>query len=351
MIDGEFLLPPALAAFLLDSPDATARVRAFLERRSASGSSYRDLILRNFRYVVKQAEPFARAPAFQNLIALQPGSPVGNWRDSNTGLGGGLYPYDVNAVLVPVALKAITRVIDSGLLGGDEALSRKAKDYEKIWQRADHFFVVSVPEAVATREVRDYAATLNLGAEEAAKAVNGAVTFHAISLDADGKPVPIMNTDEGFSLFFSDPDPEALNAAAQLFLSPFPAGLRTNVGLVVANPVFAPENLKGLFTPNDYHGTVVWSWQQAFIVAGLERQLARKDLPAATREKLSAAQAALWQVILRLRDQSASELWSWKAQSGRIEWAPYGQTAAHADESNAAQLWSTVYLAVQPPKQ
>ena len=110
------------------------------------------------------------------------------------------------------------------------------------------------------------------------------------------------------------------------------------------------ELAHALFTRAHYHGTVVWSWQQALIAAGLERQLTRKDLPVATREKLLLAQTALWQTILRLRDQSAGELWSWKSVHGRIEWAPYGQTAAHVDESNAAQLWSTVYLAVQPPK-
>jgi hypothetical protein len=349
MIDGEFLLPPALAAYLLDRPDAIKRAHDFLQKANPSGITYRELVRRNFRFVVAQATPFADSPTYGNLIGLKPGYPIGNWRDSSKGLGGGRYPYDVNAVLVPAALNAIARVIDAGLLGDEVELSRKVKDLGTAWRQAADFFVVSVPKAVAMHDVRTYAASLNLDAEEAAKSIQAAVQFHAVSLDADGRPVPIMNTDEGFALFFADPSPEALDAAAQLILAPFPAGLRTQVGLVVANPVFAPAAVKDRCTQNDYHGTVVWSWQQALMAAGLERQLARMDLPAVTRNRLSAAQAILWQDILRLRDQSAGELWSWKALNGRIELVPYGQTAAHVDESNAAQLWSTVYLAVRPP--
>jgi hypothetical protein len=45
----------------------------------------------------------------------------------------------------------------------------------------------------------------------------------------------------------------------------------------------------------------------------------------------------------------SSELWSWTFVSGRFAVAPFGVAAADADESNAAQLWSTVYLALRPP--
>jgi len=44
-----------------------------------------------------------------------------------------------------------------------------------------------------------------------------------------------------------------------------------------------------------------------------------------------------------------SELWSWTCQDGQFRIAPFGASGADVDESNAAQLWSTVYLAVRPP--
>jgi uncharacterized protein (DUF952 family) len=41
-----------------------------------------------------------------------------------------------------------------------------------------------------------------------------------------------------------------------------------------------------------------------------------------------------------------SELWSFAVRDGRLEIAPFGQSEGHLTESNAAQLWSTVFLAL-----
>ena len=48
-------------------------------------------------------------------------------------------------------------------------------------------------------------------------------------------------------------------------------------------------------------------------------------------------------------DLRRSELWSWDVRDGRMTPVPFGQGAAHHTESNAVQLWSTVYIAVRPP--
>jgi hypothetical protein len=150
---------------------------------------------------------------------------------------------------------------------------------------------------------------------------------------------------------------------------PFPAGLLSPVGVLVANPAFAPADLqvtdpkrrddpnddasialRDLFTPAHYHGTVVWSWQQALLASGLRRQLARKDLSSATRGALQRAECELWRVIESTSAQSTRELWSWSAGAdGRAERRPFGAAVLDADESNSIQLWSTVYLAVRKP--
>ncbi|MCB8828879.1 hypothetical protein LJD47_28100, partial [Escherichia coli] len=49
------------------------------------------------------------------------------------------------------------------------------------------------------------------------------------------------------------------------------------------------------------------------------------------------------------RATQSSELWSWAYDNGRYRVVPFGAGKQDVDESNAAQLWSTVYLAVQPP--
>ena len=85
------------------------------------------------------------------------------------------------------------------------------------------------------------------------------------------------------------------------------------------------------------------------LAAGLARQRARTDLDPVTRDELERAQRALWTVIRAMRAQAPGELWSFAVQGGQIVLSPFGQARGHKDESNAAQLWSTVYLAVRPP--
>ena len=161
--------------------------------------------------------------------------------------------------------------------------------------------------------------------------------------------MPIVNSDEGFALLFSDPSPAELETYVTAAMRPFPAGLMTDIGMLVANAAQADATAQGRFTPAAYHGAVVWSWQQALFAAGLERQLARRDLPAATRAILTRAQATLWRAIQATRATQSSELWSWAYQGGRYKVVAFGAGKQDVDESNAAQLWSTVYLAVQPP--
>jgi len=132
-------------------------------------------------------------------------------------------------------------------------------------------------------------------------------------------------------------------------MRPFPAGLMTDVGMVVANAAFAGQALQPQFGPDRYHGAVIWSWQQALMVAGLARQRRRADLPPSTLAILARAEQTLWPAIQSTRAHGNSELWSWRYESGRYHMQPFGPGCATADESNAAQLWSTVYLALSPP--
>ena len=61
------------------------------------------------------------------------------------------------------------------------------------------------------------------------------------------------------------------------------------------------------------------------------------------------ARADLWRVIEAARAVQVSELWSWTFADGRYQVAAFGAGRDDVDESNAAQLWSTVFLAVKPP--
>jgi len=354
MIDSDFLLAPVARAWLLDDPRGRVRAAAFLGEANR-GQRLGDLMLRNIRLVVEKAEPFAKDPKAANLIALNPGMDAGEWRDSNDGLGGGRLPYDVNAILVPAALEAAEKLNESGLLqpylkGDDAQLLDRLKTVAAIWrEKAPALFDQSISADAARRAVTTYAAQAGVPATPALRTISGPVRFRALSLDVDGKAIPIQNSDEGFALLFGRPSATELDDTAALFTRPFPAGLRTGAGLLVANPAFADPAVQAKFSPNAYHGTVIWSWQQALAAAGLAHQLERDDLPAATRKALAIAQTCLWDGIDATRAVQSSELWSWRYAAGRYQVVAFGANGADVDESNAAQLWSTVYLALKRP--
>ena len=103
----------------------------------------------------------------------------------------------------------------------------------------------------------------------ARRSLSAPLAFHALSLDEQGMPIPILHSDEGFRLLLTEPAPDELTRCIAAIMRPFPAGLMTDVGLLVANPALASADLRRDFTRFAYHGTVVWSWQQALLAAGL----------------------------------------------------------------------------------
>jgi hypothetical protein len=360
MIDGSFMLAPVAAEWLLDDRRGRAQAAQLLAQMDGrSGSDARALgadLASNLRFVLHAARKFADDPRAQNLIALKSGLNAGQWRDSGNGLAGGRFPYDVNAVFVPAALAAAARLYATGRLdpyldAADRKIFARAAVMAKIWRSAaGPLFDVNVPSASARRDIARYAGTLNVAAADALRAVgNGAVQFHALALAADGSAIPVVHSDEGFELLFGRPTPLALRRAVTAMMRPFPAGLLTDVGIVVANPVYAAPSIQGWLNRNAYHGTVVWSWQQAVLAAGMARQLRRHDLPPSLQQLLRSSQYELWEAIRASHSMRNSELWSWSYQAGHFQVAPFGASSADVDESNAAQLWSTVFLAIPDP--
>ena len=356
MVDDDFMLAPVAAAYLLDQTDGRARAAKFLARKLPSGETVGAALVRNFAFVADSAQAFAAAPEPRNLVSIKSGRKTGQWRDSEDGLADGRYPYDVNAVFVPAALSAIGRFRDEGLLAPyatpeqAKALSA-ATGRAEVWSRqAPPLFHVHLPAADAQRQVRAYAGGQGIDPVPAVASLTPAgLDFAAIALDAQGQPIPVLHSDAGFALLLQDPSAAELKPMVEAMLRPFPAGLLTDAGLLVANPVFADADIQRRLGRNAYHGTVVWSWQQALLAAGLQRQLQRKDLPAATLARLRSAQRQLWAAIGNTQGMRTSELWSWTYADGHYQPAPFGQSSGDADESNAAQLWSTVFLALPPP--
>src|SRR5207248_4681710 len=130
-------------------------------------------LVANLRFVIRSAIPFAQNPVLAHLIGLKDDFAVGQWRDSNDGLGGGRYPYDVNAVLVPAALEAASRLYAAGLLdpylaGDDRALFSRAEEMTRVWRaKAPTLFEVSEANEAARLAVKAYATNLGVSADAA----------------------------------------------------------------------------------------------------------------------------------------------------------------------------------------
>jgi hypothetical protein len=356
MIDDDFMLAPVAAAYVFDQARGRERVAAFLACGLPNGEKVGAALTRNFAFVARSARAFAQKPEPANLISLKPGLNVGNWRDSEDGLAGGRYPYDVNAVFVPAAMTAIARFVSSGVL--DPYLTSEqrrtlatAGEMAEVWShQAPPLFRARLSDADARRHITLYAADLKVSSTAALDALpGGKLELNAIALDSRYQPIPVLHSDDGFALLLQEPSAAEVERIVGNMLRPFPAGLLTDAGLLVANPVYADAARQRLLGRTAYHGTVTWSWQQALLAAGLEHQVARRDLPEATLERLREAHQQLWRVIENSQELRASELWSWRFVNGRYQAVPFGQGSGDADESNAAQLWSTVYLAIAAP--
>ena len=174
-----------------------------------------------------------------------------------------------------------------------------------------------------------------------------------------------MNTDDCFRHFLLNTTNQAqlttfLNQTANNILNPYPLGLLTSVGLLVANPAYGGDPIYAKnFTHNAYHGTVVWSWQMAMMAAGLERQLDRctsADKPqfcadSGVHNNARKAYNRQWDVIEENHSALSNEVWSWVYKDGDFVFEPLGalppQDGASPTESNVRQLWSLTFLAVK----
>ncbi len=301
------------------------------------------------------------------MVALKENVPVGQWRDSDQGIAYGRVAFDVNAALVPGALEAAVALYARF---GREKNRAEAERILAQWQEIEELFRIDIALAAARENVADYATTVEVTDTSAQlEADQGSMySYYGIALDGAGDPLPVMHTDHGFVMEFARPSAEYLARVAATISNDFPAGLMSPVGVMVANPALAAPDtmvtnpgdpsdpkddtlvaLRDIFDNSQYHGTVVWSWQQAMLASGIRRQIERDDLDEETVTALEEAECVLWQTIDAAEEVRAGELWSWVPAEGAPEYRAFGFNRNDVDESNAVQLWSTVYLVVKPP--
>lgn len=270
MVDTDFYLPVVLERYLVQSNVGQSRASDFLATKATvnpdnAGLTYADLALITAEKIMTISAPFAAkgGQTRDNLIHLKEDQVVGEWRDSTYGIGGGRIPYDVNTALVPAALRAISALSDGGFFHEHPNWKATASSYAQVWEDATlSFFEVTVPVSEAKRLVNDYIEAAGFGFPSNADNINSGVVYHGLALDGnnDQPVVKVMNTDDCFRHFLLNTTNQAqltafVNQTANNILAPYPVGLSTPVGMIVANPAYGGDPVYAAnFSNNAYHG-------------------------------------------------------------------------------------------------
>ncbi|KAL5504617.1 hypothetical protein ACEPAH_7280 [Sanghuangporus vaninii] len=389
----DLFLLPTLEHFFLDLPQGSGRAPSFLERNATlQNGTYGELLNKTIFYNLGRAIPFAQNSTVSNLLAFRPGQLVGNWRDSNEGNGFGRIAFDINTALVPASLRATARLARAGVIGNsvsnvtlengtaydtNSTLADVADSIAAVWEeKALPFFKVTLDGASAEARLQNFVNKANLSeallndTTNATEASNK--SFYALSLMEDGSPVEVLHSDLGFNLLYGNNVSQELLQSVVELLQPYPRGLLTNIGMVIANPAY-DSNTTNIEVLNNaaYHGTVVWSWQQGIMVAGLQRQLGYctniSNITVDTNPSLdttpawcgnstfvqsvSDAQARLWTAIKGAIDYVFSEIWSYSFDNSTNTFsvADISSLSASGTESDAIQLWSYGFLGLLDP--
>ncbi|KAL4890382.1 hypothetical protein BDV59DRAFT_204345 [Aspergillus ambiguus] len=393
MVDSDYYLPILMQRYFLENPVGRSRAVDFFDTAAGTVNpanenlTWGDLALINAERIMRLAGPFAHNQTKENLIHLQEGQVVGQWRDSTYGLGGGRIPYDVNTALVPAGLRSIGALSREGVTPYRKQWGSLADEYAKIWEdKTLDFFGVTIPQSRAKSLVESYAID-NFPGPDQSSTIDTDISFNAVALEGNNNlsKVEVMNTDDCFRHFLLNTTNDNqltpfLNNSATNIRRTFPAGLMTDAGMLVANPAFGADPVYAQnFTTGAYHGTVVWSWQLAMMAKGLELQLGRCDVTSnvsvssefmerghkpesvmplpnfctddSVFENVRGAYNALWDSIEKNKDMLSAEVWSWTYQNDSFQVRPLGvfpspPGAGGQTESNIRQLWSLTFLAV-----
>ncbi len=304
MIDGEFAFAIAFAKYAKIYPE---RLKDFVDRKEARNIGQKKLLNDLFNYILKKTKAFADKPVYKNLVSLNPGEPVGNWRDSENGLGGGKYPFDVNAALVPGALRAMSEL---DLFFNEEQKTELARRFQVWNSKVIPLFEIHTDE----------------------------ISFPGVSIDERGKPVPIIHSDDSFVLAFGEPSESYLRD-----INSHLRHLATPVGVPVADARYATSKLKEQFDNKKYHGYVSWTMVENMILFGIEHQVLRNNISSETKTELRMTRDFIKHIVTSKAEKAdGTEVFSIVFLDGKYEVVPLSGDA----KSNSNQLWSHLNLVV-----
>ena len=393
MLDDEFQLPVLAARYLSNPAIPSSRKLAFMMDSSDGGRPRVALLLRELGLVARLAEPYARNPVTENLVASPKQDSTQwrsvSWRDSGAGYANGRFAMDINAIWVPRALESLSEILSRlrsigisqarlaaltsapsqtalAAFARDSVLLRRAVE---TWNGAERHFVVTMSAEEVRTRVEQKLSSLpaiernywqNILAETGAN--RQPIEFLALSLDAVGKPIPVVNTDPATALFLaprSVPDStlrQRVTRDVRTLIRAYPVGLLVRgLGPLVANDAYASPAVWEAFRRDLYHSPrVVWGREVNLITLGLAKHIGAA-VEEAGRTPLEARSQALMAHATELREvldfvtgaANASglkhnELWSYEILGSPPRLRPIRYGA-----STDIQLWNVTDLAVQ----
>jgi len=335
MIDDDLLLPVVLHKLKEQKrEDVLSQLFSHPESREA--------LRRNADYVLEKLS--GKEP-----LLLQQGEVVGEWRDSASGLGGGANAYSVNGILTVESLRSLEWIY--GELGATDKRNQATELLPTFEEHASHFWREYSRDQIGER-VGAYSHSLDKESRSALSSewsevranLPDTLTVPILSFTRTGEPVEVVHSDVGFDLFYGDLSDQELERILTFLETPYPVGVVTPAGPIVANPILSqnPKHWKEL-GPGRYHGMVVWSWQSALLQFGLARQY---RLRPPYRERIGKLLDLLEAGEEKAGALATSELWGVDFTTVPPTPRAYGE-GGDQTESNAMQLWSTVYPALR----
>ncbi len=365
MVDDDFQLPVLVGKYLQRKDVTNEQKRAYLLHKSRQDVPYLTLLVRNLIYVVNQANPYAQNPIATNLVSFpkENGKCISaSWRVSGVGYAGGCFAMDVNVVWVPESLESLAPILEElgkiGFVAADlesrvpEIRATKFHEYAKntdalksaikMWKESEKHFVVHLNEQQIQQGVKAKLAWLPENERKywekvAANVGQKELEFLALSLDANGKPIPIVNSDHATYLFIEDfTSPGKATKLTSIFDSLYPAALFVEgLGPLCANDTFASPEVWEMFKNDLYHSPrVVWGREVNLLQLGLLKQIEasnNEQLRGTLKRTVDAVEAS---------GLKHNELWTYKIDESGLKPVRYGT-------STDIQLWNLTDLAVQ----
>ncbi len=390
MVDDDFQLPVLTALYLARQDVAQETKNNFLNAESSTSdkSSRLNLLVKNLIYMAQISHLYVQDPQTKNLISFrkldQHHWHPGSWRDSGVGYANGRYAMDINTIWVPKALQSIKTIFNTFKEIGItfEHISAAVPDFQnsvladylkepkklneaiKTWEEAIHHFEIELSAEEVDNRLKAKLkwfpeAEKSYWQNSVKKVAPKKINFLALSLDENGKPIPVVNTDLATWLFLENiteqiidkkVDAEQIIEKLKIVMTPYPVGLfLKEVGPVVANDVYAAKKVWEDFEKDHYHSPkVIWGREVNLFLLGLTKQiLASYDSNGKIKETVPPAYVHKLKSMLDKTIEAVeasglkhNELWSYQIDGESIIPKRYARTTD-------IQLWNLTDLAVQ----